>query len=399
MSGKCKMILLLLSAAWMLPGREGSLLIIGGALSPENQPVYRQFIRAGGGTDRIRIAIVPGAGNRPVSSAQSYRADFIAYGVDPGRIRIFPLAVMDDPGTPDQDESKWFANRKDARLARDLGECSAVFLTGGDQVRLRDLFLDSRGEPTFLLDALHRVLARGGVIAGTSAGAAAVSDPMICRGDPLLPLFFGAQLNAGCTEDERQVQLTRGLGLARQILFDQHFNQRCRIGRLIASLAALPERVLGVGIDENTAVFLQGSRLRVLGESEVTVVSLAAKETDEIPHRVKIVEARLAVLSGGQEFLLNREALFTGAGEPVPFPPLEKTTLIQNLMAEKNRKGPVSVDFSRGTEGWSFILTAARVFRIIRIQVKPRRWGPLTGAWIRIRAEGGGREGDEKIIK
>ena len=112
------------------------------------------------------------------------------------------------------------------------------------------------------VSAIRRAHAAGGLISGSSAGAAVMSDPMITSGSSVEAL---AQPLAGEPHDTR-LSIGKGLGFFPLGLVDQHFLQRGRLGRLVAALAATGWRH-GFGIDENTAMVIEGGRLTVLGES------------------------------------------------------------------------------------------------------------------------------------
>ena len=120
-------------------------------------------------------------------------------------------------------------------------------MPGGYQGRLADLYGGTRVE-----FALRQVLERGGVVGGTSAGAAVLSRLMILQGS------------------SNELSLGRGFGLLEQAVVDQHFSQRDRHARLLRVLDEHPGLV-GLGIDEDTALVVQANHLRVLGESHVTV--------------------------------------------------------------------------------------------------------------------------------
>jgi cyanophycinase len=104
-----------------------------------------------------------------------------------------------------------------------------------------------------------RDLAAGGVLAGTSAGASVMSDTMMVRGSSAETHRIG------------DLRMAPGLGLVRDVIIDQHFAERGRIGRLLGAVAQSP-RVLGVGIDEDTAVVVEGDDFQVIGSGAVYVV-------------------------------------------------------------------------------------------------------------------------------
>jgi cyanophycinase len=144
-----------------------------------------------------------------------------------------------------------------------LMDADGVFLTGGNQVRLVSVIGGTRLE-----DALFSARDRGAVIAGTSAGASAVAAHMVAFGRP------------GASPRHRMVHISAGLGLVEDVIVDQHFEQRGRMGRLLAAVALSP-KLLGLGLDEDTAAILYADRtLEVVGKGAVTIVDGSNITTD-----------------------------------------------------------------------------------------------------------------------
>lgn len=140
---------------------------------------------------------------------------------------------------------------------------NGVFLTGGNQVRLVSVIGGTRLE-----DALFSARDRGAVIAGTSAGASAVAAHMVAFGRP------------GASPRHRMVHISAGLGLIEDVIVDQHFEQRGRMGRLLAAVAISP-KLLGLGLDEDTAAIVYADRtLEVVGKGSVTIVDGSKVSTD-----------------------------------------------------------------------------------------------------------------------
>ena len=149
-------------------------------------------------------------------------------------------------------------NREEANsscLVEMIKQASGIFFTGGDQLRITSILGGSA-----VGSALHSAYLNGVVIAGTSAGASVMSDTMIVDGD-------SDSAPKKCT-----LKMAPGLGLIKEVVIDQHFAQRGRIGRLLCAVAQNPY-VLGVGIDEDTAIVVneEGS-FEVIGSQSVTVV-------------------------------------------------------------------------------------------------------------------------------
>jgi cyanophycinase len=144
---------------------------------------------------------------------------------------------------------------KDPRLDT-LTDATAIFFTGGDQLRITARL---GGSP--LAERIEEIYRLGGIVAGTSAGATAVGEVMLV-GSP----------GGGINKVGDALQMTPGLGLAKNMIIDQHFSERGRIRRLLGAVAQNP-RMLGVGIDEDTAVIVENDgKFCALGSGAVYVV-------------------------------------------------------------------------------------------------------------------------------
>ncbi|HYE20706.1 MAG TPA: cyanophycinase [Tepidisphaeraceae bacterium] len=185
------------------------------------------------------------------------------------------------------------------------GAC-AVYFTGGDQLRITSQI---GGTPLFhRMTELHE---SGGVIAGTSAGAAAVPDTMLISG------------NGKESPRVASLGMAPGLGILKGVVVDSHFAERGRLGRLLAAVAQNPAN-LGLGIDENTAVVVEDERrFRVIGTGAVYVIdggrisySSLSEETPQ--HSLSIHDLSLHVLADGDRYDLTtrRPSRGTHAGEP-----------------------------------------------------------------------------------
>ncbi len=274
---------------------KGSLVIVGGALSPDNEEVYDSFLSLAMDyrnktKGEVKIGILPTASAKPVQSASSYKQDFIRYGASEENIEILPIAVSDDP-TTDEDESKWVDGAHDEKLAEDVMKYDAIWFVGGNQLDYTDTLLVD-GKDTPVLTSIRNVYQDGAVLGGSSAGAAIMSDPMIGAGTSL-----GA-LNEGVTDkdnygdaDDNRVFLTQGLGFFEGGMVDQHFVKRGRFGRLIVG-AWDAGNEMGYGIDENSAMVVHNDdkSIEVIGESGLVIVDLSeAKKTKDFPTAMKDV--------------------------------------------------------------------------------------------------------------
>ncbi|NLG24615.1 MAG: cyanophycinase, partial [Clostridiales bacterium] len=185
------------------------------------------------------IAVVSTAHSDPDDAGNIYRAIFLALGA-----AHVEVAAVDSRDEANSDAIEQLIRRS-----------AGVFFTGGDQLRITSLWGGTRA-----LDALHAAFRGGALVAGTSAGASALTSTMVVGGPDDQPA-------RKCT-----LKMAPGLGLLEQAIVDQHFAQRGRIGRLLCGVAENPH-ALGIGIDENTAVrVLPDARFEVLGENAVTVI-------------------------------------------------------------------------------------------------------------------------------
>jgi cyanophycinase len=226
-----------------------SLLIIGGAEDKVGRAtILRRFVRLAGGS-KARIVIIPTASSFPAQTVKTYTAIFSRFGAA-------EVATVDPPSRP---------AASDPVLVKAIDNATGVFMTGGNQLKLAQLFV---GTP--LAQGIARAHERGAVVAGTSAGASIMSRFMISLGAD------------GGTPRQRAGRLTSGLGLLPGAIVDQHFDQRARYGRLMAMVAGSPD-LIGIGIDEDTAAEIHDGRLlTVMGTGSVFIID-ARKAVSDVP--------------------------------------------------------------------------------------------------------------------
>ena len=232
----------------------GKLAVIGGRLEDGNAAVYGEMRRLSAG----RILVFPTASAEPVEVAAEQVEAFRAHGFE---AEAAPL--HDGPGAVAAD---------DPALAAMIARFGSLYFTGGDQAKIAGA-LAPGGRPTAALAAIHDALAAGGLLAGSSAGAAMMSGPMLLGGTSLEALVHGV------TDDPEKpgILIGTGLGFFPWGIVDQHFIKRGRLGRLVVALDATGVR-RGFGVDENTALFVERGRGRVCGEYGVVVVDLGPAE-------------------------------------------------------------------------------------------------------------------------
>jgi len=238
----------------------GTLVAVGGAEDKRDEMLIlrRALDEVPGGVRRVEV--LPTASREPLLAAQPHADAFRALGV--------PEVGVLDVRIREQAEDDAFAAR--------VRGADLLYMTGGDQARLGDVL---RGTP--LLAALQDKLANGGVVAGTSAGAAAMTGTMIAQGEPTLR--------------KGSVRLAPGLGLLDGLVIDTHFTERGRFARLIEAVATHP-RLLGVGIGEDTAIVVRGGEMRVVGAGSVVVMDageMRASNVQDAAHDQPVSVARV----------------------------------------------------------------------------------------------------------
>ena len=259
-----------------LPETHGQLFIIGGAEDKDGEcKILREFIRRAGGL-QARIAVMTVATGSPDEAGNRYNDVFKRLGAE----QVQPVHTL----------RREDANDPEAIAA--IEEATGVFFTGGDQARILELVKD-----TELDAALHKRFSQGVVIAGTSAGAAMMPDKMIVEGESETNPCPGT------------VIMDRGMGFLPNVIIDQHFAQRGRLGRLLAAIALEPA-TLGFGIDENTAIVVNGHEVEVIGEGSVTIVDEEHVTHNNIHQLLKdeplaLCGIKLHVLPHGYRFDLN----------------------------------------------------------------------------------------------
>ena len=229
------------------PDSEGVLCVIGGAEDRVgDRVVLRELVRLSGG-DGARVAVVATASSLGPEILGAYDRTFRDLGAgDVVGLRPESRSDADDPA-----------------LAARLAGVDAVFMTGGNQLKLASVV----GGTAFGA-AITAAYARGAVVAGTSAGASAVSEHMLAFGDDATSPRQGLTTSAA------------GLGLLPDVVVDQHFAQRDRYARLLSVVARSP-RLLGIGVDEDTAAVVRGGRqLEVVGAGCVFVADGSRAVTD-----------------------------------------------------------------------------------------------------------------------
>jgi cyanophycinase len=237
---------------------KGYLIAIGGAEdkgSPEERErqnsldffkegILNQIVELAGKKTEPKIEVVTTASSIPDEVAQTYKRAFKKLGcIEIGHLKI---------GNREEADSKKNMER--------LEKCNCILFSGGDQLKLCSIL----GGTQFIETIRSRYFDEHFIIAGTSAGAAAMSNTMICGGDENRAFIKG------------EVELSIGFGLLQSVIIDTHFDARGRFGRLVQAIAAQPGAI-GIGLDEDTGVIIEkGHKLKAIGSSSVVVMDGSA---------------------------------------------------------------------------------------------------------------------------
>jgi len=254
----------------------GKLFIIGGGNRTDS--MMNELIKIAGLRNAGYVYILPMASSVPDSSIIWAKEDFSVTGIN--KVYGFNFLAGETPPQAQLD------SLRNARL---------IYICGGDQSRFMSVVLN-----TPVMDAIHQAYKNGSVIAGTSAGAAVMSKTMITGNQKKHQGSEGGFV----TVESDNIETIEGLGLFTDVIIDQHFIKRQRLNRLVAASIENPDQ-LCVGIDESTAIIVDGDYVTVTGISQVIVIKNTGK--------VKIVKngllgtegLQLSVYLPGQKFRLR----------------------------------------------------------------------------------------------
>ena len=253
----------------------GSLFIIGGGDRPPmlaNRMIEEARLREGG-----YVVILPMASEEPDSAIIWSGEQFLDQGID----RVIGFNFL--PGETPSHE------RLDS-----LRRASLIFISGGSQSRFMDIV---RNTP--IMDAIFQAYSNGAVIAGTSAGAAVMSQKMITGDERRHPEYRSTY----AVIESDNIDLAEGLGLINTAIIDQHFVWRSRHNRLITAVLEYPE-LPGIGIDESTAILVKGNQAEVVGVSQVLVFRNPAGSRSLYNEKLGGTGLTIDVYLPGDRFLL-----------------------------------------------------------------------------------------------
>ncbi|GAA0855055.1 cyanophycinase [Aliiglaciecola litoralis] len=260
--------------------QRGYVIPIGGAEEKiDNPEILQKFVELAGGKDAY-ICVIPTA-SQLEDTGDRYQTLFNDLGA--GKTVSLPITERSDA--------------QNQAYVDCLENCTAVFITGGNQLRLSTIL---GGTP--IAKTIRQINARGVHVAGTSAGAAIVSQHMITGG------------STGIVPTEDGVNLAPGMGLINTVVIDQHFNQRNRLSRLLSAVSYNPF-LIGIGLDEDTAAFIdENNEFTVVGSGAITVVDPSDIEYSSMAEArrgdaLTLLNLKVHILAAGSRYNIgNRQA-------------------------------------------------------------------------------------------
>jgi cyanophycinase len=263
-----------------------TLMAIGGAVDFEEPVIFEEFIKRAGGT-KANIVVLPQASSL-ANTGKEYCRTFQKLGV-----KKKPISL--------EFRTRAGADRKNH--IDTLRHATGIFIAGGTQMRLTSIMGGTKFE-----EVLLAAYERGAVIAGTSAGTAVQSKIMIAYG------------RGGATPRERIAQFSTGFGFTDKVIFDQHFRQRDRLGRLAYAISMHPG-ALGVGVDENTAAIVEDDRhITICGRNAITIVDGENLKSTNV---AEITNSRPVAVSGLMIHVLTEGCSFDMQSRTAVIPRLQ----------------------------------------------------------------------------
>jgi cyanophycinase len=271
--------LILLSSINVSARDKGHLVIIGGGTRSE--VIMKKFIELAGGVDS-KIIIIPMASEDTIESANAQIEELSSkYNCKNVDYIFCSKKTADEPAN--------FAKLEGAK---------GIYFTGGDQVPLTRALLGTK-----LFDKMKEIYKNGGVIGGTSAGAAVMSKVMITGNE----LINKDTINIFKIIKKGNVQTIEGFGFLKSVIIDQHFIIRKRLNRLITVVLENPS-LLGVGIDESTSIIVNpDDTFDVLGESLVVVCDARHSKNIKVDKNGNLAAENIEmhILKSGDKFSLK----------------------------------------------------------------------------------------------
>ena len=255
---------------------KGSLFIIGGG--DRTEALMKAMMETAQLAPNDYVAVLPMSGEEPDTSYYYFKWDIELYCKN-------TIANLNF--------TKETAN--DKKLLDSLLGAKLIFITGGDQNRFMEIVL---GTPIY--DVIHKAYQNGSVISGTSAGAAVMSKYMI-TGNQLLDTTYYSTFYSIV---DNNIEFKEGLGLAENIIVDQHFVARSRYNRLFSAMSEYPG-ILCVGIDEATALVIHGKIASVAGESQVVYMKNRGNISRDKNNYLRFENVRIKIFVPGDRFKIK----------------------------------------------------------------------------------------------
>lgn len=255
---------------------KGKLVIVGGV---QTKSIQKTFVELAGG-DKAKIIIIPNAGSEPKRSSESQQRDYLDLGAQADYL-LFTKETADNE-----------ENLKKMEWA------NAVFFLGGDQSYLtRDML------GTKLLEKVFEIYNEGGVVGGSSAGAAVMSEIMITGNE----LINTDSVNSFISITKGNIETKKGFGFIKNAIIDQHFIKRKRYNRLL-TLMCEHKDLLGIAIDESTAIVVNpDNTFNVIGRNQVIVFDPTESKNirADKANNLGITDMKLHILINGDKFDMN----------------------------------------------------------------------------------------------
>jgi cyanophycinase len=266
-------VLFLFATSIQAQNPKGKLFIIGGG--NRSDALMTQLISISDLEKKDFVVVLPMSSEEPDSAYIYFKEQF-------QKLTPHPIIMMNfDKNT---------ANNK--TLTDSLQKAKLIFISGGDQTRFMNVVHN-----TPIYTAIHKAYQNGSTIAGTSAGAAVMSEKMITGNQKLEKEYSGTFDNIRYDN----LETTEGLGLITNAIIDQHFLKRSRYNRLISAMVEFPN-LTGIGIDESTAIIVHNNEIEVAGESEVIVLKNPKGVQKTKNNLISIKGLDMSIYNAGQKF-------------------------------------------------------------------------------------------------
>jgi cyanophycinase len=282
---------------------KGALFIEGGALDFENDTLWQSLVDLAGGRD-ARIAVMPTAATNPLQAGERWINHLHSLGCAAFLVPISPRLEGVDLRIAVESTA----------IIEQIKGATGVFFLGGEQGRITSSLLYPDGSHTPVLEAIIGLWESGGVVGGSSAGAAIMSRDMFKYPPTVLDVLVNG-IGKGKLENgiEKGKSVDRGLGfLDPSWMVDQHFLTRGRLPRLLVAMDALGYKN-GVGVDENTAIIVKNGLMDIVGSTGALIIDLSHARRDYAVTEFNLVGAKITYLNRGDAYDMNTGAIITRA--------------------------------------------------------------------------------------